>query len=394
MLSALNAHHGLRAVAAPDVRRRPVPRFFQHVNQHGVPSRAMASTWSARSLVILLGGAVEIYTFSNIGYTGSFLTVLVGYSCCASSAPMCRGPSACPSSSSTSRSAWLPSSRSSGSTAGLATRRIGTPDLLLPRLGRRVGLRPLYLYRTRVEDKRLPPPGPEPVPDRRPTRRHEVSEPQVRAVLLATEERESSEPSMSWPRAHRPRVGRPCTSSPSRASGARPSASPARASCRRRRSGRRQRGTSTARSPASRRGPARSGVASSAPARRELIAEEASGSVRRDRHGPDPPATVIVRNFMWSQEPIACVRRAKVIHVVSDHDAGPGSCVPRPASAVRRADPRRARRSLRDRGARSAARAAPPFLVEDGAAATRRYVVLTGGRPRARRRGRRCPRAR
>jgi amino acid transporter len=30
-------------------------------------------------VVVLMGGAVEIYTFSNVGYTASFLPVLVGY---------------------------------------------------------------------------------------------------------------------------------------------------------------------------------------------------------------------------------------------------------------------------------------------------------------------------
>jgi amino acid transporter len=30
-------------------------------------------------LVVFLGGAVEIYTFSNVGYLASFLPVLVGY---------------------------------------------------------------------------------------------------------------------------------------------------------------------------------------------------------------------------------------------------------------------------------------------------------------------------
>ena len=37
------------------------------------------STSSARSLVVFMGGAVQIYTFSNVGYLASFLPVLVGY---------------------------------------------------------------------------------------------------------------------------------------------------------------------------------------------------------------------------------------------------------------------------------------------------------------------------
>jgi amino acid transporter len=55
------------------------PRFFQRINKHGVPSYAMGFNVICSLLVVLAGGAVEIYTFSNVGYLASFLPVLVGY---------------------------------------------------------------------------------------------------------------------------------------------------------------------------------------------------------------------------------------------------------------------------------------------------------------------------
>jgi amino acid transporter len=55
------------------------PRFFQHVNRHGVPDRSMIFNVVASIIVVFFGGAVEIYTFSNVGYLASFIPVLVGY---------------------------------------------------------------------------------------------------------------------------------------------------------------------------------------------------------------------------------------------------------------------------------------------------------------------------
>ena len=78
-LSALNAIMGCaRSLHQMSVDGQ-FPRFFQRINQHGVPSRAMFFNVVASLIVVLAGGAVEIYTFSNVGYTGSFLSVLVGY---------------------------------------------------------------------------------------------------------------------------------------------------------------------------------------------------------------------------------------------------------------------------------------------------------------------------
>jgi amino acid transporter len=55
------------------------PRIFSSVNRHGVPGFAMAFNVVCSIALIFTGGAVEIYTLSNVGYTASFLPVLVGY---------------------------------------------------------------------------------------------------------------------------------------------------------------------------------------------------------------------------------------------------------------------------------------------------------------------------
>src|SRR5215210_226950 len=79
MLSALNAIMGCaRSLHQMSVDGQ-FPRFFQAINKHGVPARAMGFNVVCSMVVVLAGGAAEIYTFSHVGYTGSFLTVLVGY---------------------------------------------------------------------------------------------------------------------------------------------------------------------------------------------------------------------------------------------------------------------------------------------------------------------------
>src|SRR5438067_9314795 len=78
-LSALNAIMGCaRSLHQMSVDGQ-FPRFFQKINQHGVPDRAMFFNVLCSLVVVLAGGAVEIYSFSNVGYTFSFLPVLVGY---------------------------------------------------------------------------------------------------------------------------------------------------------------------------------------------------------------------------------------------------------------------------------------------------------------------------
>jgi amino acid transporter len=79
VLSALNAITGTaRALHQMSVDGQ-FPRFFQHQNKHGVPDRSMMFNVVVMIAVVFMGGAVEIYTFSNVGYLASFLPVLIGY---------------------------------------------------------------------------------------------------------------------------------------------------------------------------------------------------------------------------------------------------------------------------------------------------------------------------
>jgi len=78
-LSALNAIMGSGRALYQMSLDGEFPRWFQRLNKHGVPANAMAFNVLCSLVVVLLGGAVEIYTFSNVGYTASFIPVLIGY---------------------------------------------------------------------------------------------------------------------------------------------------------------------------------------------------------------------------------------------------------------------------------------------------------------------------
>ncbi len=79
LLSALNAIMG----SARGLHQMSVdgqfPRWFSHVNKHGVPDRSMLVNTGASLVVVCLGGAVQIYSFSNVGYIASFVPVIIGY---------------------------------------------------------------------------------------------------------------------------------------------------------------------------------------------------------------------------------------------------------------------------------------------------------------------------
>src|SRR6201987_4664519 len=79
ILSALNAITGTARSLHQMSTDGQFPRFFQRVNQHGVPNRAMWFNVACSIVVVFMGGAVEIYTFSNGGYLPSFIPVLLGY---------------------------------------------------------------------------------------------------------------------------------------------------------------------------------------------------------------------------------------------------------------------------------------------------------------------------
>jgi len=55
------------------------PRIFSKVNRHNVPGFAMGFNVICMIALVFTGGAVEIYTLSNVGYTVSFIPVLVAY---------------------------------------------------------------------------------------------------------------------------------------------------------------------------------------------------------------------------------------------------------------------------------------------------------------------------
>jgi amino acid transporter len=79
ILSALNAITGTARSLHQMSTDGQFPRFFQRVNKHGVPNRSMWFNVCCSIAVVFMGGAVEIYTFSNVGYLASFIPVLIGY---------------------------------------------------------------------------------------------------------------------------------------------------------------------------------------------------------------------------------------------------------------------------------------------------------------------------
>ena len=79
ILSALNAITGTARSLHQMATDGQFPRWFHHTNSHGVPDRSMAFNVACSIVVVFFGGAVEIYTFSNVGYLASFIPVLVGY---------------------------------------------------------------------------------------------------------------------------------------------------------------------------------------------------------------------------------------------------------------------------------------------------------------------------
>ena len=79
ILSALNAITGTARSLHQMSMDGQFPRFFQHTNRHGVPDRSMMFNVACSIIVVFFGGAIEIYTFSNVGYLASFVPVLIGY---------------------------------------------------------------------------------------------------------------------------------------------------------------------------------------------------------------------------------------------------------------------------------------------------------------------------
>ncbi len=79
ILSALNAITGTARSLHQMATDGQFPRWFHHTNSHGVPDRSMVFNIICSIVVVFFGGAVQIYTFSNVGYLFSFIPVLIGY---------------------------------------------------------------------------------------------------------------------------------------------------------------------------------------------------------------------------------------------------------------------------------------------------------------------------
>jgi amino acid transporter len=164
-LSALNAIMGCaRSLHQMSVDGQ-FPRWFQKINKHGVPDRAMAFNVVCSLVVVLAGGAVEIYSFSNVGYTFSFLPVLVGYYLLRKYKPNANRPVRLPEFMKYVALGmavfyfiiWL--------YGGIYYSKIGhTLVYYLAGWGVLVAYLPLYWYRVKVEDKKMAPDAPTAMP--------------------------------------------------------------------------------------------------------------------------------------------------------------------------------------------------------------------------------------
>ncbi len=78
-LSALNAITGCGRSLYQSAQDKHLPRWFGKLNKHGVPHNAMFFNIISSICIVFMGGAVQIYTFSNVGYLPTFIPVLIGY---------------------------------------------------------------------------------------------------------------------------------------------------------------------------------------------------------------------------------------------------------------------------------------------------------------------------
>jgi amino acid transporter len=159
-LSALNAIMGCgRSLHQMSVDGQ-FPYFFQRMNKHGVPANAMFFNVICSLLVILAGGAIEIYTFSNVGYTAAMALAVFAYYLLRQHRPDLERPYRLPGFMKYVALGlavffvliWFP--------GGVFASNI-SDTLVYYFIGIGVALMyiPLYLYRTRIEDKRERPPG-------------------------------------------------------------------------------------------------------------------------------------------------------------------------------------------------------------------------------------------
>jgi amino acid transporter len=80
MLSVINAIAGCARGLWQNSHDGVLPRWFGHVNRHGVPDWAMIFNVICSILVLLIGSPLQIYVFSNMGYLFALAIALIGYS--------------------------------------------------------------------------------------------------------------------------------------------------------------------------------------------------------------------------------------------------------------------------------------------------------------------------
>ncbi|HET6173069.1 MAG TPA: APC family permease [Gaiellales bacterium] len=80
MLSVINAIAGCARGLWQNSHDGVLPRWFGHVNRHGVPDWAMIFNVVCSTLVLLIGSPLQIYVFSNMGYLFALAVSLIGYS--------------------------------------------------------------------------------------------------------------------------------------------------------------------------------------------------------------------------------------------------------------------------------------------------------------------------
>ncbi len=168
ILSALNAITGTARSLHQMSADGHFPKFFSRTNSHGVPGHSMAFNVVCAIIVVFMGGAVQIYTFSNVGYLFSFIPVLIGYYCLRQWRPNVRRPYRLPE--------WMKYAAlalafvyaviyvwGGPMYASCTCSQAGKSTLPYYFIGIGVLLAylPLYWYRKRVEDKRDAPPAPE-----------------------------------------------------------------------------------------------------------------------------------------------------------------------------------------------------------------------------------------
>ncbi|HXN01083.1 MAG TPA: APC family permease [Candidatus Dormibacteraeota bacterium] len=78
-LSSLNAIMGCARSVYQMSLDGQAPRLFAHVNKHQVPDVSMGFNVVLNIAIMLFGAPAVIYVFSNVGYVGSFVPVLIGY---------------------------------------------------------------------------------------------------------------------------------------------------------------------------------------------------------------------------------------------------------------------------------------------------------------------------